>query len=148
MGTDEEEENMQKLIEFIREKQKEIKEDNLGLSINQVHILLLHIQEFLGPVYENCPQNLHKLALKAKKKVLREQLNRARKVLEKQAYKIKQEKKVIREQMEEDLRWRKQLVEAEISFQKDAEWFGEKDLNGEQEEQFTKLYQEDDLFMQ
>ena len=72
--------------------------------------MFMHIQDFLGPFQEKCPQNLQKLADKERKKLLKEKLQRERKVYEKELLIAKQKKKLIRDKMEEDLQWRQQLT--------------------------------------
>lgn len=100
----------------------------------------MHIQDFLGPIYEKCPANLQKLAEKERKRMIKDELIRERRILEKQAYMLKQQKKVIRDKMEEDLTWRQHLIntkQIEITITKEKET--------EEQEQFIKLYQEDDM---
>ena len=68
---------------LIMEKQIEITESYFDLSTNQVHLILMHIQDFLGPLYEKCPQYLQKLADKEKRKFIKDKFQRQKKFLEK-----------------------------------------------------------------
>lgn len=75
--------DFEQLDGFIMEKQIDITEGYFDLSSNQVHLILMHIQDFLGPIYEKCPQHLQKLADKEKRRLIKDKFQREKKILEK-----------------------------------------------------------------
>ena len=99
------EKDFEKLEERLKEKLEEVSQENQPLIQLEWQVLSA-IEDFLEPIYYECPKLLSKNAQKEKEKIRKENKKKREKIYEKYVHKIEEERRDIRNHMYEDIKWR------------------------------------------